>query len=131
MKKILIGLLVVAAATAAYFFLYKKDTDKPAQQATTQELIIGKWKTSSVLPATDSLITSYNYDFQKEGKLFRSVSDSAKADTLLYEWNKAGELLIKSNASDTTAKIFVTTLTGNDSLTLKTDSLSMLLLKQK
>ncbi len=131
MKKILIGLLVVAAVTAVYFFLYKKDKERPAQQSTNQELIIGKWKTSSVLPATDSLITSYNYDFQKEGKLFRSVSDSAKADTLLYEWNKAGELLIKSNASDTTAKTYVTTFTGNDSLTLKTDSLSMLLLKQK
>ncbi len=131
MKKILIGLLIVAAVTAAYFFLYKKDTDKPAQQETAKELIIGKWNTISVQPVTDSLTAFYNYEFQKDGKLFRTFSDTVKADTLLYEWNKAGELLMKSNTADTVAKAFVITFTGDDSLTLKTDSLNMLLLKQK
>ncbi|MBK8952888.1 MAG: hypothetical protein IPM85_11995 [Chitinophagaceae bacterium] len=88
MKKILIGLLLVAAATAAYFFLYKKYDTEPVKKATNQELLIGKWKTNSVHSVTDSLQTQYSYDFQKEGNAFRSISDSARADTLFMNGTK-------------------------------------------
>lgn len=131
MKKILIGLLVVAAATAAYFFLNKKDTGKPIQKATSQELIIGKWKTISTEPVTDSLSLMYNYDFQKEGKAFRSIADTVKADTLFYDWNKNGELLLKNSVADTIARTYTVAFTGSDSLTIKADSIKIQLIKQK
>ncbi|MBK6935706.1 MAG: hypothetical protein IPH18_01595 [Chitinophagaceae bacterium] len=131
MKKILIGLLLVAAATAAYFFLYKKNDTEPVKKATNQELLIGKWKTNSVHSVTDSLQTQYSYDFQKEGNAFRSISDSARADTLFYEWNKTGELLLRTSAADTIAKTYTVAFTGGDSLTLKADSINIQLIKQK
>lgn len=131
MKKILFGLLVVAAATAAYFFLYKKDTDKPAQQASNQELIIGKWKTISTEPVTDSLSLMYSYDFQKEGKAFRSIADTVKADTLFYDWNKNGDLLLKNSVADTIERTYTVAFTGSDSLTIKADSIKIQLIKQK
>ena len=79
MKKLFIGLFVVAAGGAAFFLLNKK---KNTTEVATinKELIIGKWKTDAVT-ANDSSFNKYSYSFQKEGVILRSLSDSAKADT--------------------------------------------------
>jgi hypothetical protein len=64
-------------------------------------------------------LPNYNYDFQKEGVALRSVSDTVKADTIHYEWNKAGELLIKEKATDSTAKVYAVTKLTTDTLQLQ------------
>jgi hypothetical protein len=114
MKKLLIGLLVIAAGAGAYFYCNSKKGDKPS----SQELIVGKWK--NVQLVIDTVLPNYNYDFQKEGVAFRSVSDTVKADTIRYEWNKTGELLIKEKATDSTAKVYIVAKLTADTLQLQT-----------
>ncbi len=100
MKKIFIGLLLAAAAgTGIYFLFFTKKNNEPVVKD-NKELIIGKWKTTSWEPVTDSLQLFYTYDFQNENKLYRHVTDSSKTDTLYYDWSKAGDLVIKKNQAD-------------------------------
>ena len=131
MKKLFIGLLVVAAGGAAFFYFNQKSGNKPAQDSLNKELIIGKWKTDAV-PANDSGFYKYSYSFQKEGIVFRSLSDSVKADTTHYEWSKANELVWKENASDSTGKIYSVVKLTQDSLQVQSkDSSTVLFIKVK
>ena len=112
MKKLFIGLLVVAAGAATFYVLQNKktETDKPVEK----ELLVGKWQMDSIYtPATDSSLLSllaitpkdssfyqYRFDFQKTGTIVHIPADSAKADTSYYAWGKKNELFIKESAKD-------------------------------
>ncbi|MEQ1678730.1 MAG: hypothetical protein ABL876_18685 [Chitinophagaceae bacterium] len=131
MKKLLIGLLVVAAGAGAFFFFNKKKNNNTA--SINKEFIIGKWKPAANQPVIDTIQPLYQFDFQKDGIAMRSLSDSAKADTAHYEWNKANELVVKEKATDTTGATYVVVRLTADTLQLqsKGNNVNMLLTKAK
>ena len=132
MKNVLIGLLIIAAGTGAYFFLFKKKHTEEAASI-NKELLAGKWKTVSYQPVIDSLQPLYGYDFQKDGIALRSTSDTVKADTTHYAWNKENELVIKANATDTAGMAYVVQKLSADTLQVqsKKDQVTILLIKTK
>jgi hypothetical protein len=128
MKKIIIGLLIIAAGTAVFFLLRNKK-NITATNGFPKEWILGKWKPNEV---NDSNLSKFQFDFQKNGNVIRSLNDTAKADTSHYEWSKANELVWKNNASDSTAKVFKVTKLTNDSLQIMSvDSSTILFFKMK
>jgi hypothetical protein len=128
MNKLFIGLLIVAAG-AGVFFLLRKKKNTTAGNDMKKEWILGKWKADA---GKDSVFSSYSYDFLKNGNMVRSLNDSAKTDTLYYEWNKNNALMWKKNAGDSTGKIFSVMKLTQDSLQVQaTDSSTVLLTKVK
>ena len=145
MKKIFIGLLVIAAGAGAYYFLQIK---KPAPRNNLQkELLIGKWKMDTLaihpydsttgiaigLPGIlDSNLYAYHYNFLADGHILQSIHDTVTTDTSYYEWSKKNELLIKEGTKDTTAEAFTISTLNNDSLViLSKDSSSFVFTKLK
>jgi hypothetical protein len=120
MKKLFIGLLVVAAAGTAFYLLTRKKKD-PQTVTINKELIMGKWKTVVQEPAADSAKTLYQYEFQKDGIVLRAAGDSVKADTTHYEWSKLNELVWKEKTADSIGKIYTVVKLTGDSLELKTE----------
>ena len=130
MNKLLVGLLIVAAAAGAFFVLRKKKNSSSVK--INKEWIIGKWKEEPGKPVTDSSQTKYRYEFQKDGLLLLSVSDSAKADTSHYEWGKSNEIVWKEKLSDSTGENFVVVKLTQDSLQVRSkDSVEILFTRTK
>jgi hypothetical protein len=119
MKNFLIGLLFAAAAGTGIYFLFFNKNKTAHQTAYNKELIIGKWKPSPNQPIIDTTAPWYQYNFQTEGILYRSVDDTTKADTLQYSWAKTGELVIKRSATDTLAHSYNIILLNTDTLQLR------------
>ncbi len=131
MNKLIIGLLVVAAGAGTLFYFNQKNCSKPAHDSIVKEWIVGKWKTNALM-ANDSNFSKYQFDFQKEGNVVRSLNDSVKTDTSYYEWSNAHELLWKEKASDSTGKVYVVSKLTIDSLQVQTrDSTIILFTKVK
>ena len=126
MNKLLIGLLIVAAGAGAFFYFNQRTCNKPPQDSLTKEWIVGKWKSDAVM-ANDSNFSKYQFNFQKDGNVIRSLNDTVKADTLHYEWNKANELVWKEKASDSNGKIYLVTKLTPDSLQVHTADSSIVL----
>jgi hypothetical protein len=133
MKKLLIGLLITAAAgTGAYFYFNQKKEDKPKDPSVSKELIIGRWKATTIEPATDSIEKQYLYDFKKDGTALRTISDTIKADTVRYEWSKTSELVLKEKPTDSIGKVYVVAKLTADTLQLQSITKSTVtLLKEK
>jgi hypothetical protein len=137
MNKLFIGLLIVATGAGVFFLLSKKKNTTEIA-GINKELIIGKWKTDAVI-ANDSGFNKYNYNFQKEGTVLRSLNDSVKADTTHYEWNKVNDLIWyqrtpseKETPVDSSAKIYsVVKLTQDSLLVQSADSSTVLFTKVK
>ena len=128
MNKLFIGLLIVAAG-AGVFFLLRKKKNTTAGNGIKKEWIVGKWKADA---GKDSAFSRYSYDFLKDGNILRSLNDSAKADTLHYEWNKTNELVWKEKASDSTGNIFSVLKLTLDTLQVQSkDSATILFTKLK
>lgn len=128
MKNVFIGLLIVAAGTGIFFLLRKKKGKSTANEI-NKEWIVGKWKADA---GKDSAFSLYRYDFTKDGNILRSLSDSAKADTSHYEWNKANELVWKEKANDSTGEFFSIIKLTKDSLQIQSkDSATILFTKLK
>jgi hypothetical protein len=138
MKKLFIGLLVIAAGAGAFYYFNQKSGDKPEMSSLNKELIIGKWKTDAVM-ANDSGFNKYSYNFQNEGTILRSLNDSANADTMHYEWSKTNDLVWsewtpseKEKASDSTPTIYSVIKLTQDSLQVQSkDSIKVLFTKVK
>lgn len=131
MNKLLIGLLVIAAGAGVYFLFIKKK-EKPEVAAINKEWIIGKWKPGSHQPLTDSVRPVFQYEFQKDGVAYRSVSDTVKADTIAYMWQEKDKLLIKEKSTDTTGTVFIVSRLTQDSLhVLGNDSVTVLFTKHR
>lgn len=119
MNKFFIGLLIAAIGAGGYYFFLRKKDNPVAGTEINKELIIGKWKVER-----DSV--SNFYEFQKDGELLRSSTDSTKADTTFYEWNKSNELVWKETKDDSTIhKVFAVTTLNADSLVLQTKDSSV------
>ena len=131
MKKLFIGLLVIAAGAGAFFYFNQKSGAKPEQFSINKELIIGTWKTDAVM-ANDSGFNKYSYNFRLEGIVLRSLNDSVKADTMHYEWSKTNELVWKEKASDSITTIYSVIKLTQDSLQVQSkDSIRVLFTKVK
>src|SRR5687768_14112651 len=118
MNKLFIGLLIVAAG-AGVFFLLSKKKDEPVADKINKEWIIGKWQTISVEPLKDSAEKDYRFEFQPEGLVLRSKSDSLEADSTHYAWTEKDELLIRENPSDTVGARFTVLKLSTDTLSVK------------
>jgi hypothetical protein len=146
MKKVFIGLLIIAAGAGAFYFLQKKKNE--AGNTIQKELIVGKWKldplsvrpkdsTTGLLIAitgtADSNFLKYHYDFGSGGSIIQSLNDAVKAGTFRYEWTKKNELAWKENATDSSAsELFtVTKLTDDSLLLLSKDSATFVFTKLK
>lgn len=128
MKKLIIGLLIIAAGTAAYF-LFRNKKETIATNEFKKEMIIGIWKPGE---GNDSNYSKFQFDFQKGGNIVKSLNDSSKPDTSYYEWNKANELVWKEKANDSTVKVYMITKLTMDSLQIKAvDSSSILYIRIK
>ncbi|MEI9944782.1 MAG: phosphoribosylaminoimidazolesuccinocarboxamide synthase [Chitinophagaceae bacterium] len=144
MKKLFIGLLIIAAGAATYFYLQNKKTSEA--NALQKELVIGKWKMESVQAVTDSsndLLTGimatvdsnllkYNYEFTKEGNILRSLGDSITKDTSRYAWDKKDQIIWKDDAADTIGTTLQIFKLNKDSLQVQSsDSTIVLFTKLK
>lgn len=132
MNKLLIGLLIIAAGAGTFlYFRNKKNETVPNEFK--KELIIGKWKTNSVL-TNDSNFNKFQFNFQQNGTIIRSLNDSAKADTIHFKWNKANELVWveltpkeKEKPVDSTGKIYQVIKLTADSFQVKAADSSTIL----
>lgn len=130
MNKLFIGLLIVAAGAGTFILLRKKKNTQISNDI-KKEWIVGKWKTNAVL-ANDSSFSKYQYDFQNDGNVIRSLNDSVKVDTSHYEWNKSNQLVWKEKLSDTTSRIYAVVKLTQDSLQVQSrDSSTITFTKMK
>ncbi len=132
MNKLLIGLLIIAAGAGTFLYLRNKKKETVPNEF-KKELIIGKWKTNDVL-TNDSNFNKFQFNFQQNGTIIRSLNDSAKADTIHFEWNKANELIWaeltlkeKEKPIDSTGKIYKVIKLTADSFQVKAAESSTIL----
>lgn len=107
MKKIIIGLLLLAVSGGVVYYLLSKKTSVTTVSTLNKELLIGKWKLDTAgtkikngmaglfigaIALNDSNFLKYEYDIQKEGKVITSVPGSVKTDTSFYEWADSTKL---------------------------------------
>jgi hypothetical protein len=143
MKKVFIGLLILAAGAGAFFFLRKKQNNI-ANNNIQKEWVIGKWRLDSIILSKDSNdkfttgiigivapdLMKYRYEFKTGGSVL--LTDSLTKDSSNYEWNKKNQLVWKENPADTSGEIFNVSIPHKDSLILQsTDSAVLLFTKVK
>jgi hypothetical protein len=141
MKKVFIGLLIVAAGAAIFFLLQKKN--KPAKSYIQKDLIIGKWKLDLLYNLKDSSSTlmadatklgelrlkKYEYEFTKEGAVKLWLRDSLTKDSTRYEWINDDQFRIKKYPAERATEIFKVSLLNNDSLSLRSNDSVILFFK--
>jgi hypothetical protein len=143
MKKLLIGLLIMAAAAGAFFYL--RSQDKPISNGVlVKEQLIGTWKLESItsrddstsivpllIAIADSNTFHYDYEFTKDHSILRRLGDSTSTDTSRYEW-KENNLVWKEDRTDSSGNLLtVMTLNTDSLLLLSNDSTLMLFTKRK
>lgn len=139
MKKLIFGLLIIAAGAGLFFYLQNKKQTS-SQNNIQKELLIGKWKMSSIqegkdssnnllvgiMGLVDSNILNYDYEFTKDQKINRFLGDSLTKDSSVYEWNKNDQLIWKEYYRDSVGEALQVLKLNNDSLQLQ-DKDSMLI----
>jgi hypothetical protein len=137
MKKVFIGLLIIAAGAAAYFLLQKKN-NQSISASIKKDQLTGKWKLDSLWSLTDTgshLIKSlfdpkqqqHYYDFSSDGTIRYSMNDSLTADSATYDLQKDNQLLWKEFPSDTAGTLFKISLPDRNSMQLQSKDSSILL----
>jgi hypothetical protein len=143
MKKLFIGLLIIAAGAGTFYFLQKKKSE--TGNFLQKELLTGKWKLDSIeikkdsnvhfmtaITAIDSNFPKLRYDFRKDGNILVSLKDSVKADSSRYEWTKTNELLLREKTHDSTSEVYSVIHLTNDTLLLQSkDSAVFVFTRQK
>ena len=130
MKKLFIGLLIIAAGAGTYYFLQNKKTK--TDLLLDKELLVGQWKINAlhvspkdsanlaaILLPSDSSLKNTQYDFRKDGQFIQTHHDAAKTDSSYYEWNNKNELLIKESPKDSLSEIYSVNKLDKDSLILQ------------
>jgi hypothetical protein len=130
MKKLFIGLLLIAAGAGAYYFLQKKkiETFNPVKK----EFLSGVWKLDSLYAVSgdsasmiglaaiaDSNSHNYRFNFREDGTLLRTLDETPGADTSHYDWSGKNELRIKDAAKDSTGVNYTVNKLVRDSLVLQ------------
>ena len=143
MKKVFIGLLILAAGAGAFFFL-RKTQNSIASNNIQKEWVIGKWKLDSIILSKDSNdkftpgiigiiapdLMKYRYEFKPGGSVL--LTDSLTKDSTNYEWNKKDQLVWKEHPADTSNNVFTVSTLSKDSLILQSkDSVILLFTKVK
>ena len=93
MKKLFIGLLIIAAGAGAFFYLRSKQIKLAERPVINRDLILGEWMIDSVHSTesldtakgivTDSFYKAVRYNFGKDGKVIVSLGDFL-TDTSMY-----------------------------------------------
>lgn len=145
MKKLIFGLLIIAAGAGAFFY-FKNKKLTIAKSPDQKEMILGKWKMNSIqtpvdsnsnflvgiMGMVDSNLMKYYYEFTKDGSIHRSLGDSLTKDSSRYNWDDKDQLLWKEYPSDTTGETFKIVQLTEDSLKVETaDSALILFTKLK
>src|SRR5687767_3757050 len=123
MKKIIIGLLFIAAAGTGVYYLLKEKKNATVSGSIKKEKLTGKWKIDSLVAtkdstrdglalllfAIDSTARNQVYEFQESGQVLVSLpSDTmSKKDTSSYAWSKENEMLWKEKYTDSTAETMI------------------------
>ena len=129
MKKVFIGLLMVAAGTAVYFLLNKGSG--PDKHSIQKELIIGKWKLDTIHSLKDSgfnvtadrigylapRLAKYEFEFTSFGSIEVWPKDSSTTDNH-YEWIDKTQLAWKEYPANKTIEIFDVPVINSDSMAL-------------
>jgi hypothetical protein len=138
MKKLFIGLLIIAAGAAIFLMLQNKDKTITGNNF-QKEQIIGKWKLDSLWSLKDSnthfikglfdpkLKEYHQYEFKKDGSIFQFADDSLTQDSSRYEWTKENQLGWKEYLADTSVEVFNISLLDKDSMKLQSKDSSVLL----
>lgn len=143
MKKVFIGLLIVAAGAAIYFLLQKKK-EPIIHQSINKEHLMGKWKLDSlllpkdsdtgfisgILKAIDPKLSKYQYEFNQNGTISLLQADSLTKDSMQYVWTNNDQLVWKEEPADTSEKTFSISALNKDSLLLLSDDSTLLLFKR-
>jgi|SRR5688572_13898083 hypothetical protein len=130
MKKVFIGLLIIAAAAGAYYFLRKANKPETITEV-NKELLVGEWKLDSlqfpkdssksqnlnILLLIDSNLTKYRYVFTKDSTMTLHPLDSSTVERSGYLWAK-NDLVIRKDSSSTADSLTVSIL-NKDSLVLQ------------
>ena len=137
MKKLFIGLLIIAAGTAIFLMLQNKDKTITGNNF-QKEQIIGKWKLDSLWSLKDSnthfikglfdpKLKKYHYEFKKDGSIFQFADDSLTKDSSRYEWTKDNQLIWNENFANEKGEVFNISLFSSDSMQLQSKDSSVLL----
>ncbi|MBN8688968.1 MAG: hypothetical protein J0M10_18300 [Chitinophagales bacterium] len=119
MKKIFIGLLILAAGTGAYFLLKQPQTPTPDSENRTV-LLQGNWVARFPATGKDSLFTTFQYAFLQDGLALIRDTATATTDSSYYAWSKTGDLLFKEKQTDSVAvNTYTVLLLNKDSLLVK------------
>jgi hypothetical protein len=145
MKKIIIGLLLIAAAGTGVYYLLK-EKNEPAIGSINKNHVIGKWKIDSLVAikdstkdgvalllfAMDSNARNQVYDFLESGQVLVSLpSDSApKKDTSSYAWGKDNEMLWKEKYTDSTAEAMTVIKLGKKDFVLQSKDCTLVYFKK-
>lgn len=119
MKKIFIGLLIVAAGAGAYYLLSQPKNIEPSTE-NNSTLLLGKWKAGDPVSGSDSsLLDGAEYDVLKDGLVLVRDSVNAAPDSVFYVWTTNGDLQIRTKSTDSTGENLNVVLLTKDSLQLK------------
>lgn len=119
MKKIFIGLLIIAAGAGIYYLLSAPKNNVPVTE-NRSALLIGNWKSVASGNGTDSSgLSGMLYEVQKDGLVLVRDSATVAADTVYYSWTTAGDLQLNPTKADSTRENFNVVLLNKDSLQLK------------
>ena len=135
MKKLFIGLLIVAAGAGTFYFL-QQDKNK-SDNLFQKDLLVGKWKIDSVYSSSggpywftvfkDSSFRKCEIDFRREGGIVQSCQGEVATDTSHFEWKK-NELLIKDAAKDSSGESFAINRLVKDTLILQSKDSALFVL---
>lgn len=143
MKKLLFGLLIIAAAAGAFFYLRNEKKPTSANKLDKQQ-ILGKWKLETIhpvndsssglialIPLIDSNISNFRFEFTPDGSIIQTVNGTIDNDTASYEW-KGDQLAIREGRLDTIPDLLTVLALNKDSLYFQSqDSVLMLFSKAK
>lgn len=119
MKKIFIGLLIVAAGAGAYYLLTQSKNIVPVTE-NNSTLLLGKWKAGEPGSGSDSsLLDGSQYDVLKDGLVLVRDSADAAPDNVYYTWTANGDLQIRLKSTDSTGENLKVVQLTKDSLQLK------------
>jgi len=146
MKKVFIGLLLLAAAGAGYYLLVIKKTTDTAI-AFNKNRLTGSWQIDKIVSGSkdstaawsamgrtiDSSLARNTFHFDSTGLLIhRSIDTTPPGDTSRYEWVGTNKIYIHSHFNKGNSDSLLVERLVKDSLVLvTTDSARLYLLKMK